>query len=324
MITLVRDPSGVGEARRAAMTFARRHGIPEDDIARIGLVATEMVTNQVKHAGEGMIVVNRRPGGGIELLALDKGPGMADVSRCLEDGFSTAGSLGTGLGAISRNCDRFAIYSRPGCGTALMAQFGGGSRPASGLETGAIVEPIPGENVCGDLWVSGDSRAGPTLLLVDGSGHGPLAARAAEAAAQAFADNVERDCVSLVEAIHAALAPTRGAAVAVARFDVGAGIVRFVGVGNIAGLLASGGQARHMVSHNGTAGYVASRIREFIYPFTGNPLVILHSDGLSARWDLDHYPGLVASHPSLIAGVLFRDHRRSRDDAAVLASRAVS
>jgi hypothetical protein len=79
-----------------------------------------------------------------------------------------------------------------------------------------------------------------------------------------------------------------------------------------------------MVSHNGVAGHVAPRIREFTYPFTGNPLVVLHSDGLSARWDPDHYPGLAASHPSLIAGVLFRDHRRSRDDAAVLASRTES
>ena len=65
-----------------------------------------------------------------------------------------------------------------------------------------------------------------------------------------------------------------------------------------------------MVSHNGTAGHVAPRIREFTYEFTGNPLVILHSDGLTTRWDLAAYPGLASQHPSLIAGVLLRDHRR--------------
>jgi hypothetical protein len=76
-----------------------------------------------------------------------------------------------------------------------------------------------------------------------------------------------------------------------------------------------------MVSHNGTAGHLAPRIREFTYPFTGKPLVILHSDGLSTKWGLADYPGLAASHPSLIAGVLFRDHRRGRDDATVVAVR---
>ena len=49
--------------------------------------------------------------------------------------------------------------------------------------------------------------------------------------------------------------------------------------------------------------------------------MILHSDGLSAQWEIDSYPGLAASHPALIAGVLFRDHRRGRDDAAVVAMR---
>ncbi len=77
-----------------------------------------------------------------------------------------------------------------------------------------------------------------------------------------------------------------------------------------------------MVSHNGTAGHIAPRIREFTYPFAGNPVVILHSDGLSTKWELAGYPGLAASHPSLIAGVLFRDHRRGRDDATIVAMRA--
>ena len=101
-------------------------------------------------------------------------------------------------------------------------------------------------------------------------------------------------------------------------------MVRFVGVGNIGAVLANGGEARRMASYNGTAGHVAPRIREFTYPFTGRPLVILHSDGLSARWEIDAYPGLAASHPSLVAGVLFRDHRRGRDDATVVAMRAAT
>ena len=95
-----------------------------------------------------------------------------------------------------------------------------------------------------------------------------------------------------------------------------------MGVGNINGVMISGADVKRMVSHNGTAGHLAPRIREFTYPFTAAPAVLLHSDGLTSRWDLGDYPGLGAAHPSLIAGVLFRDFRRGRDDASVVCMRA--
>jgi anti-sigma regulatory factor (Ser/Thr protein kinase) len=126
IVNSVRDTSEVGEVRRAAAGLARRSDLAEDLVGRLALVATEMATNLLKHGGGGFVVVDRfhdADGSGLELLALDKGPGMADVDRCLVDGFSTAGSPGTGLGAITRNCDRYAIYSRAGLGTAVLARF---------------------------------------------------------------------------------------------------------------------------------------------------------------------------------------------------------
>ena len=159
-------------------------------------------------------------------------------------------------------------------------------------------------------------------MLVDGSGHGVEAARAAETAIRTFAQHADGSCEEIVERLHRALAPTRGAAVAVARIDATARVVRFVGVGNVSAVLVNEGNTRHMISHNGTAGHVAPRIREFVYDWTVDPLVILHSDGLTSRWDLAAYPGLTVQHPSLVAGVLLRDHRRGRDDASVVAMRA--
>ena len=328
LVNSVRDASEVGEARRAAVGLAHRKGFSPNVEARIALVATELATNLLKHAGEGLVAINEfvdADGSGIELLALDKGPGMADVARCLIDGFSTAGSPGTGLGAVARVSDSYVIYSRPGVGTVVMARFLAPNRdPLGALEIGVVIDTYPGETVCGDAWVTMNGGKGDTLLLVDGSGHGPQAAHAAETAARAFADNIDKECVPLVEAIHRALAATRGAALAVARIDRDARVIRFVGVGNIGAVLANGGEARRMASYNGTVGHVAPRIREFTYPFTGRPLVILHSDGLSARWEIAAYPGLAAGHPSLVAGLLFRHHRRDRDDATVVAMRAAT
>jgi len=326
MNTAIADPSQVSEGRRLTVEFARKAGLDDAKLARIALVATEMATNLVKHGSGGTLVVNRfddADGRGIELMALDQGAGMADVRSCLADGYSTAGSPGTGFGAMTRQSDRLVVFSRPGLGTAVMARliFEPAGEQPSRTELGAVSASYPGETVCGDHWAFAAGQTGRTLLVADGLGHGPEAARAALTAAQIFNDHCDDECVPLVDRLHRGLASTRGAALAVARIDTTGSLVRFVGIGNIAGTLVSDGGVRRMVSHNGTAGHLAPRIREFTYPFTGKPLVILHSDGLSTKWGLADYPGLAASHPSLIAGVLFRDHRRGRDDATVVAVR---
>jgi anti-sigma regulatory factor (Ser/Thr protein kinase) len=323
----VADPSQVAEARRAIGDLARRIGLAQERIDKVAIVATELATNLLKHGGGGHLHAgpcDDADGTGLELMALDRGPGMTDVSRCLQDGYSTAGSPGTGLGAVSRLADVVRIYSRPGQGAAFMTRFVEPAARGARTLLGTTLAAYPGEPVCGDSWAWHDVPSGRTVMLVDGSGHGSEAARAAETAAREFARHAEATCETIVERLHLALAPTRGAALAVARIDTAARLIRFVGVGNISGVLVDAGKARHMVSHNGTAGHVAPRIREFTYDFAADPLVILHSDGVTTRWDLANYPGLATQHPSLISGVLLRDHRRGRDDASVVAMRAAT
>ena len=327
MFLQISDPSQVSEARRLVCDYARKIGLPQEHIDRAAVVVTELATNLVKHAGGGHIHARwyeDAGGTGLELLALDRGRGMSDVGRCMQDGYSTAGSPGNGLGAIQRLADDARIYSRPGQGSVILARILARAGHGHGMVLGAVLAPYPGEAVCGDAWSFINSAAGPTMLLVDGSGHGVEAARAAEVCLRSFTDNANASCEGIVEAMHFALGATRGAAVGVARIDAPARVVRFVGVGNIAALLVHTDRARHMVSHNGTAGHVAPRIREFTYEFSGNPLVILHSDGVGTRWDLASYPGLALQHPSLVAGVVLRDHRRARDDASVVAMRPLN
>jgi anti-sigma regulatory factor (Ser/Thr protein kinase) len=328
VIIAIGETSQVGEARRAAAEFARKGGANDIQLGRVAIIATELATNIVKHAagGGGMLIVERysaSEGTGIELMAVDKGPGMADVKASRADGFSTAGSPGTGLGAIERQADRFGVYSWPALGTVVLARvaFGDSAAIPPNTDIGLVAVPYPGETVSGDKWAFGAGSRGHTLFVVDGSGHGPDAARAAETATKIFDAYGSEDCVPLVERIHRGLAPTRGAALAVARIDAAEKLIRFVGIGNITGALLTGVESRQMVSHNGTAGHIAPRIREFVYPFSGMPCIIMHSDGLSNRWRLADYPGLAAAHPSLIAAMLFRDFRRGRDDATIAVMR---
>lgn len=329
MLIRIENGSQVGEARRAAGTLAQELKFDAADAGRVALVTTELATNLFKHTSGGELIVEAftdSDGEGIELLALDRGPGMTSVPRCMEDGYSTAGSPGGGLGAAKRMSDRFAVYSRPGTGTALMARLvkaraAPPARPQA--EIGAINVPYPGETQSGDAWAYG-LRRGDTLMVADGLGHGAAAAAAAEVARSLFIAHDDDEAVSLATRIHRALAPTRGAAIAIARIDRGTRLVRYVGIGNIAGAVLTNGKLRRMVNHNGTAGHLSPRISEFTYPFLGEVVLILHSDGLSARWDLDAHPGLAAEPASLIAGVLFRDHRRQRDDATIVVLRVPS
>lgn len=321
----VRDETQVAEARRGAVALARGLGFGEEDAGRVAIVATELSTNLLKHGGGGELLVGTyddRTGSGVECLALDKGPGMANVEASLRDGHSTSGSPGTGLGAIARGAHAMDIYSRPDGGTVILVRLRRG-RPADAPLSpepviGAVNLPMPGEEACGDAWCAKAHARGFTLMVADGLGHGPMAADASHAAVRVFLADPTRAPAGLLERMHAELRSTRGAAVGIAEIDAAGGRVVFAGVGNIAAVLATGEGSRRMISHNGTVGHVAKRFQEFTYPFEGAPVVVLCSDGLGTSWSLDSYPGLSQRHPTLIAGVLYRDFSRGRDDVSVL------
>lgn len=325
----VTEPTQVSVARRSGADIAGALDFDETAAGTLALAITEAGTNLLKHAGGGEVVLRWRGDSApawVELLALDRGPGMPNVARCLEDGFSTSGSPGTGLGALRRLASVFDVYSRPGLGTALVARVNastiGGTAPAArALDVEAIAVPKPGEDVCGDAFAEQPRVDGTTLIVVDGLGHGPGAADAARVAVAAFRGARGRPAQRL-EAVHQALRATRGAAVAIADVDVTAGVVRFAGLGNIAGRIHAEGAVQNMVSQPGTAGHLARKIDEYTYRLAAGAVLVMHSDGLTAHHDLGRYPGLAQRHPALIAGVLLRDARRERDDAVVAVARA--
>jgi anti-sigma regulatory factor (Ser/Thr protein kinase) len=322
--------SDVAEARRAAVTLAQSVGFDETRAGQVALVATELARNLAVHADRSQQLLLRPlqsgEAAGIELLALDKGPGIADLGQAFHDGFSTGGTPGTGLGAVSRLSTFWAVDSQPGLGTALLSQLWTNlpteGRPPGPLELGAVSLPLATETRNGDGWHVLQRPQLPSLLVVDGLGHGPEASEAAVAAIRAFHDLSPRPPAQALEGIHEALRKTRGAAVAVAEFDLDARLVRYAGAGNIVGVILGAEESHAMVSHNGTVGGEVRRFQEFTYPWPPGALVVLHSDGISRRWDLSDYPGLATKPPGLIAGVLYRDFARDRDDATVVVARA--
>jgi anti-sigma regulatory factor (Ser/Thr protein kinase) len=323
----VEDESQVAEARRAAVALAASIGFDETERGRVAIVASELATNILKHAKRGQMllgVVDDGAGAEVQCLALDNGPGIADLVLALQDGHSTTGTLGQGLGAVGRQSDLLEIYSAPGVGSAVLAQVRrDAARKAAHTPAvfGVVSLPKPGEEACGDAWSVRRLPDGLGLMVVDGLGHGPLAATAAHQAVKVYEASREPLSHELLSRMHEALRPTRGAAASLAWLPHTRPEVEFVGVGNVAGVVLAGGELRRMVSYNGTLGHAMKTVRSFAYPAAGETLVVLASDGLGANWSLESYPGLRQRHPALIAAVLYRDFGRGRDDVTVLVAR---
>lgn len=310
--------------RRAAERLASELAMPEQRIAELSIVAAEMAGNLVKHALQGTILVRAvrvEAQAGVELIAIDSGPGMPDVPHSLGDGHSTAGTLGIGLGAIQRQASRWDLHSLPGRGTVLVVQVWPGSLPAVPWAAG-LTRPITGETVSGDAVAARETDGRRQLLVCDGLGHGGLAAAASREAVRVFRQTAAAPPAMVVEALHRALGHTRGAALAVAELDQAAGLVRYAGLGNIVGtVFDTVGGRRGMISMPGIAGHQRRRIREYDYPLPPGGIVVMHSDGVVDRWNPAEYPGLLTRSPEVIAGTVLRDAGTRRDDAGVIVAR---
>jgi anti-sigma regulatory factor (Ser/Thr protein kinase) len=316
----VDDPSRVAEARRLAMTTAREEGLDAAGIAAAELVATEMATNLLKHAKGGEIQMARlsvQGAAGLDILSIDRGPGIFSIEECLRDGYSGTGTSGTGLGSINRISRVFDAYSESGKGTVMLARIGGAGTDQE-MVVGSAGRPVSGEDVSGDSWAMRQEGEISLFIVADGLGHGIQAAEASAEAVSAFRTSSDTTPTGLVQKVHRALRGTRGAAVAVAVLDRAKRMIRYAGIGNIAGYVVGPAKTQFMISHNGTAGHEATHFQEFLYPFPETSVLIMHSDGLSTSWNLGAYPGLALRHPTVIAGTLYRDAARDRDDACVV------
>ena len=317
----VSDASQVGEVRRTVARVAATLGLSEARRGDASIVATELATNLVRHARHGRMllqVMSHGASGWLEMLSVDGGPGMADVQRCLQDGYSTIGTPGNGLGAVKRLSDEFDIHSRSGEGTVIVSRIATAPTSSNVFAIGAVCLAAPGEQVCGDTWRSVEREREIAVMVADGLGHGPEAAAAAHLAGGTFETEAFAPPEQFYRSAHRSLSGSRGAALA--RAVIGAsGDVQYSGIGNIAGCLVSSERSRGLASQNGTVGVqIRNHVSAFSHAMPAPGVLLMHSDGITSRWSFDPYPGLLLRHPAVIAGVLSRDFVRGRDDATVL------
>ena len=324
-VIAITEQTQTAVARRAAADLCRRLQLSDAAIARAELIAVELAGNILQHGERGHLFFAPVPesSSSVQIIAADQGPGLGDLDRAMQDGFSTGTTPGLGLGAIRRQADSLDLYSRPGAGTVIAATVG--DAPSPGSPCSAILSThIDGETVNGDSWSTYRLEGRKVFLMVDGLGHGYYAAQAAATAItvadRAFSSDPAMPLAAVIQRMHQPMQATRGAAVMLISIENRQAIC--CGIGNIAAVLCGqDGVCRNLISHNGTVGHRMARVQEFAYPWTPGTLLIMHSDGISARWKLPQYPGLLEHAPATIAGILYRDSARGRDDASILVAR---
>lgn len=314
------DASMIGEARRITRVAAAEAGLAADAVERAVVVASEAATNLHRHAQAGVFACTRALTGELVLLATDDGPGMENPERMLQDGVSTGTSLGVGLGAMKRMSDTFEIWSRPGDGTVTLSTFGRAQRPSGPFDIAGLRLSAPGETACGDTF-GWRARGGRVQILVcDGFGHGPAAARDANAVLDFFESAEPADAGGLMEAICLEPVVERGAVAMLVELDPGSEALSAVGVGNISGAIVTRAESRRVISREGSIGRRCVS-RPEPYPFEPGAALILHSDGLKTFRMDDSRKELLHRSPLMIAALVLRDGLRGHDDASIVVVR---
>ncbi|MGF1450896.1 MAG: ATP-binding protein, partial [Opitutales bacterium] len=318
------ESSAIGALRREAEAYGMARGLNASLAERLRLVVSEAGSNILTHAGRGhLAVVPSFSGASLSVLAIDKGPGIGDLAKSSRDGFSSrANSAGLGLGSLRRLADDFEIFSTPQQGTVLRCRLDLSEPRPARLQVEGLNRPCRHETVSGDQMRIRWHRGDWWLLLADGLGHGQKAHDASMAAAEVFESEPFESPQECIERIHVALRSTRGAAAGVARVSEDPARVQFCGVGNVeAYFLGFRGRASSLVSKNGTLGHAIRALETVEVDWPPGSALIMNSDGISTRANLQGLRNVAAASLLVVAGVLMRDFGKAHDDCSVLVAR---
>ena len=320
------DRSMVPFIKREIHNLVLQHGFTAHRAAEVDIVVSELTSNLVKYASEGEMLyrVQEDSGNVLEIYCMDRGAGIRNVARFMNDGVSTGGSLGQGLGAIKRLSNDFQIYSMPSWGTVQYVRMephaaSGLAQDRFDLDYEVIATPYPGESDCGDGFSVKKTESGFQILVADGLGHGSHAQDAAQRATQAFQECTDSEPEALLRAMHEAAKKSRGLVATVAVADFSEARWTICGVGNISTRIYTGLQAKTYTPYNGILGHNVPRtMSSTVAPLERHQVLVMHSDGLRTRWNLNELLSIMKHSPGIIASSIYKESLRGTDDALIL------
>lgn len=321
-----RDESSLVVLRAKVFAAASRLGVSDLKRENMQLVASELATNNIKHAGgRGMIQIWQQPGPVIDIFSLDYGPGIEDLKRAEEDGYSTANTFGKGLGAIRRLSDEVHIYTQAQgegrqarwSGTAFLARFSqvGERKPGLGDGIGMFSRSLSDVRHNGDRIYLQKKGSRLRWLHLDGLGHG---AEAQLATANLGMHLVHCDMLpAMLAGVNRQLVPTRGAVAVACEMDLAHRTVQLHGVGDMHAHVYEQEEMRHISFAPGVLGREHRTLTPFHANLSKRALVLTASDGIRRNWDIGNFTGLFNLHPQLIAYMLGNIMGRVSDDQSI-------
>jgi anti-sigma regulatory factor (Ser/Thr protein kinase) len=308
--------------------LVRTAGFDEKKIGDVDLVVSELTTNLHKYAVDGEILAGiiKDPNGLVylEIISIDHGPGMSDSQKMMADGYSSANTLGMGLGSINRLSDKFELYSQKDWGTIVLSRINKTSAlplntRTSNIELRALVVAMPGETVSGDGMYYKQTDKYLKLLVGDGLGHGELANYAVNEAVLSFKSCPYNTPSEILRYIHNDVKRTRGLVGAVVVFDLMTRSYEVAGVGNISVRLSNFLDNKNQMSYNGIIGHnVPNTINNQHVMAADFNQVTLCSDGIRSRWDTIKLKGITRSDLSIQMAAIYKDSARKTDDMSII------
>lgn len=305
--------------------LAESQGFSKIKVAHIDIIISEITSNLLKYAsGPAEIlvgIVSQKIDQYIEIISIDNGPGMTDMPKMVMDGVSTSNTMGHGLGSIKRLSDHFSVYSLKGWGTILLCRLykNEGFKENNPLQVRSLTIAKSGETVSGDGSAYKLSDRHLKLLEMDGLGHGPEANEAIKEAVLAFQLCPYHSPSEIIRYIHEAIRKTRGGVGAVAVYDFQLKHWLVTGIGNIGIKITNAVEFKNLMSYNGTIGHnIPDMLLDQEVKSENFKQIILCSDGIKSRWELNKYPGIHRYDPSITAAAIYKDHAGHADDMSVL------
>ena len=305
---------------------------PPHRAAETDIIVAELTSNLIKYAKSGELLYRghvENDQNQIEIYCLDKGIGFENVAKIMNDGYSSSNTLGHGLGSIKRLSNDFQIYSMKNWGCVQYVKIC--EKPdfkmppmQSGLNYAAIAVNYPGEKVCGDGYYIKQSKKGFQIFAGDGLGHGENANEAVELAIKAFKQSVETDPSEILRDIHTKVKKSRGLVATIASVNYDSEVWSMCGIGNISTRIYSGLENKTYTPYNGIIGHNIPRtLNNTIIPYKKHQIIIMHSDGLRTRWNLNELISIIKQNPGIIASSLYKENVRGTDDATVLVGKII-
>ncbi len=337
---VVKDNSALVLFKVRLKTLARKLGFDSVRMENMQIVASEMLSNQIKYSGKtGMVQlwchtpaeetrnINLLPVT-LDIFAMDYGPGIADIDQAFQDGYTTSRTMGKGLGSVKRLADEYDVYSQAKSneknskswhGVAIWARFylDADECPLH-YQLGTFKRAWHDSAINGDDIQLQLSKNQLACLHLDATGHGQAARDIITRLLPVRSDVFKLSACNMLDWVAKKLSGTKGAAGVALKYNVRSGRCEYSAVGDMRlCYLDSQGMTLPEVS-SGILGDVSRNHDSQHIQLVKDSVLISASDGIRRNWTMETFHGLWTKHAQLIAFVLGNRKGRSSDDQSLV------